>query len=113
MWSQHDGCPAHYSLIAWRELHEKFQNRWIGLGDGPISWPAHSSDLTPLDFFLWGTLQDKVYKEVANTRQAVQQRIIAACVSISSDVIRVARQSVIKRIQCCIDSDGHYFEYLL
>ncbi|KZC11305.1 hypothetical protein WN55_02655 [Dufourea novaeangliae] len=51
MWYQHDGCPAHYSLIARRELDAKFQNRWIGRG-GPISWPAHSPELTPLHLFL-------------------------------------------------------------
>ncbi|KAL2731784.1 transposable element tc3 transposase [Vespula squamosa] len=51
MWYQHDGCPAHYSLIVRRELDEKFRNRWIGRG-GPISWSARSPDITPLDFFL-------------------------------------------------------------
>ncbi|KZC10618.1 hypothetical protein WN55_00370 [Dufourea novaeangliae] len=29
---QHDGCPAHYSLIARRELDEKFQNPWVRRG---------------------------------------------------------------------------------
>ncbi|KZC08085.1 hypothetical protein WN55_09977 [Dufourea novaeangliae] len=99
MWYQHDGCPAHYSLIARRELDEKFQNRWIRRGD-LILWPARSPDLTPLDFLLWGILKDKVYKEVLTTPQGMQQRIIPACASIRSDVIRLARQSVIKRIQC-------------
>ncbi|KZC08478.1 hypothetical protein WN55_10678, partial [Dufourea novaeangliae] len=30
MWYQHNSCPAHYLLIAQREVDEKFQNRWIG-----------------------------------------------------------------------------------
>ncbi|KZC03837.1 hypothetical protein WN55_01768 [Dufourea novaeangliae] len=51
MWYQHDGCPTHYSLIARWELDEKFLNRRSGRG-GPISWPARSPDLTPLDYFL-------------------------------------------------------------
>ncbi|KZC14193.1 hypothetical protein WN55_06624, partial [Dufourea novaeangliae] len=60
---------------------------------GPMLWPARSPDLTPLDFFVWGTLKDKVYKEVPITNaQHMQQRIIADCASISSDVIRLARQ---------------------
>lgn len=112
MWYQHDGCPAHYSLIARRELDEKFRNRWIGRG-GSISWPARSPDLTPLDFFLWGTLKEKVYKEVPTTSYDMQQRIIAACASISSDTVRLASQSIVTRIQQCIDSDGQHFEHLL
>jgi hypothetical protein len=26
-----------------------------------IVWPAHSTDLNRYDFYLWGTLKDKVY----------------------------------------------------
>ncbi|CAK9798980.1 hypothetical protein ANTPLA_LOCUS1854 [Anthophora plagiata] len=109
---EHDRCPAHYSLIARRELDEKFRNRWIGRG-GPISWPTRSPDITPLDFFLWGTLKEKVYKEVPTTSHDMQQRIIAACASISSDAVRLASQSIVKSIQRCIDSDGHHFKHLL
>lgn len=50
MWFQHDGCPAHFSLVARQKLIEKFSNRWIGRG-GSVVWPARSPDLTPLDFF--------------------------------------------------------------
>ncbi|KAJ4429330.1 hypothetical protein ANN_26334 [Periplaneta americana] len=40
--------------------------RWIGRG-GPVAWPAQSPDLTPLDFFLWGCMKEKVYQtEVAS-----------------------------------------------
>ncbi|EZA58502.1 hypothetical protein X777_14661 [Ooceraea biroi] len=68
---------------------------------------------SPLDFFLWGTLKDMVYKEEPTTPQIMRQRISEACASITPDVIRRANQSVIKRIQCCIDSNSHYFEHLL
>ena len=30
---------------------------------GPIDWPARSPDLTPMDFFFWGVLEDKVYSQ--------------------------------------------------
>ena len=32
-----------------------------GEGGGTISWPPRSPDLTPLDFSLWGYVNDKVY----------------------------------------------------
>ena len=28
-----------------------------------IDWLARSPDLTPMDFFLWGVLKDKVYSQ--------------------------------------------------
>ena len=112
MWYQHDGCPAHFSLVARNKLNEKFPNRWIGRG-GRVMWPARSPDLTPLDYFLWGTLKDMVYKEEPTTLHDMQQRIIAACASISPDVIKRSTQSVIGRIQSCIDNNGHHFEHLL
>jgi len=41
-------------------LDATFRKRWIGR-DGPTLWPPRSSDITPLDFFLWGYVKDKVF----------------------------------------------------
>jgi len=41
-------------------LDATFPNRWIGR-DGPALWPPRSPDITPIDFFLWGYLKDKVF----------------------------------------------------
>lgn len=42
---QHDGAPcAHLTGI--------YEDRWIGRG-GPIAWPAHSPNLTLLNFHVW------------------------------------------------------------
>ncbi|KAG8309961.1 hypothetical protein J6590_073086 [Homalodisca vitripennis] len=36
---------------------------WIWIGRcGAVEWSAHSPDLSPMDFFLWGYLKDKVYR---------------------------------------------------
>uniref|UniRef100_A0A2R5LFM4 Putative transposable element n=1 Tax=Ornithodoros turicata TaxID=34597 RepID=A0A2R5LFM4_9ACAR len=51
LWFQHDGAPAHSSSQARAYLDRAFPSRWIGRY-GPVSWPARSPDLTPLDFFL-------------------------------------------------------------
>ena len=51
---QEDGAPAHYANVVRNALNERLTNRWIGRR-GTIEWPAHSPDLTPLDFFLWGS----------------------------------------------------------
>jgi len=40
-------------------LDATYPNRWIGT-DGPTPWPPRSPYITPLDFFLWGYVKDKV-----------------------------------------------------
>jgi hypothetical protein len=42
-------------------LDMHFPWRWVGR-DGPIPWPPLSSDITPLDFLLWGYVKDIVYR---------------------------------------------------
>ncbi|CAK9803098.1 hypothetical protein ANTQUA_LOCUS3581 [Anthophora quadrimaculata] len=92
MWMQQDGSPAHYSLIARNALNQQFPNRWIGR-DGPIQFPARSPDLTPLDFFLWGYLKDKVYVKVSTTVSDMKQYIIDECGKISADTLNNVGQS--------------------
>jgi len=76
-------------------FNEIFPNRWIEHG-GSISWP--SPDITSLDFFLWGTLKNIVYQEVPTTLENIKQRIIAACATISPQVLRNVRASVIEQL---------------
>ena len=48
--------------------------KWIGRG-GPVAWPPTSSDLTPLDFFLWRHVKNIVYINPVNTRQDLIEQI--------------------------------------
>lgn len=52
-WIQHDGAPAHYAINVREFLNVQYKNKWIGYG-GPVSWPAKSPNLTPIDFFCLG-----------------------------------------------------------
>ena len=57
---QQDGAPPHRGLAVRQFLNDTFPDRWIGR-DGPILWPPHFPDITPLDFFPWGYVKDFVY----------------------------------------------------
>jgi len=50
-----------YGLNVRAFLNNVFRARWIGRR-GEIEWPARSPDLTPLDYFLWDYLKDRVYR---------------------------------------------------
>ena len=55
-------------------LDEVVLNRWIGRG-GPTSWPARSPDLTPLDFFLWGAIKERVYCTKVRSRKECMEKL--------------------------------------
>ena len=57
---QQDGAPPHWRLDVRKFLDDTFPYRWIGRG-GPTPWPPRSPNITPLDFFLWGYVKDRVY----------------------------------------------------
>lgn len=54
---QQDGARPHTSVQTTAFLKSFFGNRLVSKG----LWPPRSPDLTPLDFFLWGHLKNKVY----------------------------------------------------
>lgn len=112
MWFQHDGCPAHYSVLARQVLDRDFNGRWIGR-EGPVNWPARSPDLTSADFFLWGYLKDIVYKETPTTRENMMQRLRDACAAITPDMLSRCVQEFTARVNKCIEVRGHHFEHLI
>ena len=65
-----DGAPPHFSCSVTDVLNERFPDVWIGRG-GPIPWPTRRPDLSPLDFFLWGTL---TFRRLTSTTVDVPHR---------------------------------------
>lgn len=114
MWFMHDGAPPHFSLIARQQLNNIFENRWIGRG-GPITWPARSPDLNPLDYYLWGHLKQLVYQVPINNIDVLRQRIIDGfeIIRTSPRLLTRVRQNFIRRIHACQEANGHHFEHFL
>ena len=114
MWFQQDGAPPHYSREAREFLNERFPNRWIGRG-GPVAWPPRSPDLTPLDFFFWGTMKDLVYATPVETEEDLVGRIVdaAAVTAEMPGVFNNVRRSLAARFTRCVQVNGDHFEHLL
>jgi hypothetical protein len=53
---QHDGVNPHVDPQVTAYFSQRYKNHWIGYR-GPVTWPLRSSDLTLLDFLLWGLIQ--------------------------------------------------------
>lgn len=109
---QQDGHPAHTSLIARNILNRKFPERWIGL-HGPREWPPRSPDLTPMDFFAWGYLKNKIYDTLPENPEELKNKIRNACAEINPLMLRRVRENFMRRIATCLEEDGGNIEHLL
>jgi len=67
-------------------LDATFPKRWFGR-DGPTPWPPLSPDITPLDFFLWGYVKDKVFSTPVPDITNLKARIIDALATITEHML--------------------------
>ena len=108
---QQDGAPAHTSNIVREYLLRKLGNNWISKR-GPIHWPARSPDLTPLDFFLWGYVKDKVYSERIESLDHLKTRIQHAISSIDTATLSNVWKNIHTRINCVTRQEGKHIEQM-
>lgn len=129
MWLQLDGAPSHFAREVREHITEQFPARWIGrqgfivpfallnfkyfIQLGPIAWPPRSPDLTPMDFFLWGTVKSDVYRTPATTRDDMLVRIQESFRNITPAMLRNVRTSFARRVDACLQQDGRHFEHLV
>ncbi len=89
-------------------LNVTFTNIWIGR-KSCIEYSRRSSDLTQLDFFLWGYLKDGVYTIRPNTIEALKIIIKEKCHEITRKTLSI----VCIDIELCIAEQGRQFELLI
>ncbi|KZC07361.1 hypothetical protein WN55_09007, partial [Dufourea novaeangliae] len=71
------------------------------------------SNSNPLDFFLQGTLKNKVYVNAPTIADNLYQRITRECENIILEILSNVQHSFRIRLQKCVDANGHYFEHIL
>ena len=71
-----------------------------------------SPDLTPLDFFLWGTLKNEVYNTPSATRAELEGKVRATINSITPRQLREVVRATVEKVQLCRQQDGGHFEHL-
>ncbi|GBO15505.1 hypothetical protein AVEN_37648-1 [Araneus ventricosus] len=89
---------------------ETFQNEVIGYS-GFVEWPPRSSDLIPLDFFLWRHVKGQVYATPPPTLQDLRRCIITdACASATPAMLHKVQREIQSRVQMCTVANGEHFE---
>ena len=109
---QQDGAPPHWSLEVRSLLNSKFPGRWIGR-DGPFHWAARSPDLTPLDFYFWGMLKQRVYRRQPTSLSDLRNFIDEETLQTSTQEVSDAFRNFENRLRLCLREDGGHFEQLL
>lgn len=71
-----------------------------------------SPDLTPLDFFLWGSIKNEVYYVPPATRDELENKVRAAIHRITPRQLREVVRATIEKVQLCQQQDGGHFEHL-
>lgn len=77
---------------------------------GNINWPSRLLDLTPLDFFLWGYVKDKVYANNPPTN-VLKNNIRAVIADIDQQICGSVIQNFFNRLDICEHSrDDHLMD---
>ena len=106
---QQDGAPPHWGLIVRDFLNETFPNRWIGR-NGPTPWPPRSPDTTPLDFFLWGYVRDRVYRTPVRDVETLQSRIIEVLATVDEEMLENTWREIEYRLDIMRATNGAHVE---
>ena len=100
-------------MIARSYLSSVFPDDRIIARGYPNRWPAHSPDLTPLDYYFWSVVKDRAYHCFTPTSlNELQERITMVIEAIDPDELRRS-DSVLhlpSRLQKVIECEGGSIE---
>src|SRR6218665_669970 len=107
---QQDSAPAHRAKDTIALLRRETPS-FIG----PELWPANSPDLNPIDYRIWGIIQERVYQTAIRDIDELKERLIVVWAELKQSVIdiHVAMEQWRPRLRACVQAKGHHFEHLI
>jgi hypothetical protein len=105
---QQDSAPAHRA----RDTIE-FLSRETPDFIGPELWPANSPDLNPVDYRIWGLIQERVYQSPIQDVDDLKQRLISVWAEFKQSVVDKAVDQWRPRLRTCVRASGQHFEQLI
>lgn len=105
---QQDSAPAHraHETIA---LLKRDTPAFIS----PSVWPPNSPDLNPVDYKIWGVLQDRVYRTRIRNVEHLRERLLEEWSRFDQRIIDGAVNQWRQRLQACVRAEGGHFELQL
>ena len=74
IWFQRDGATCHTAEATLDVLRSVLEDRIIS-HRADVVWPTRSCYLTPLGYYLWGTVKNKCYADKPETIDALKDNI--------------------------------------
>ena len=105
---QQDSAPAHRARDTVDFLRRSTPQFII-----PDLWPPNSPDLNPVDYKIWGVMQDRVYKTAIRGLNDLKRRLIAEWSGLQQSIVDDAVDQWRKRLYYCVETSGRHFEHLL
>lgn len=105
---QQDSAPAH-------RAHETvaFLERETPAFIPPTHWPSNSPDLNPVDYRIWGILQDRVYQTRIRNVEHLKERLLEEWNQFNQGIINSAVNQWRRRLRACVQAQGGHFEHQL
>lgn len=103
---QQDSAPAHRAA-ATVELLKKETPDFIS----PDLWPPNSPDLNPVDYSVWGILQEKVYSTRIVDLEDLKQRLLTEWENLDHGIIIASIRQWRRRLLACVKAHGGHFEH--
>jgi len=69
---------------------------------GPDLWPPNSPDLNPVDYKIWGVMQQRVYESRINSIDELKQRLHDVWHSVQQHIIDLAVSQWRQRLTACV-----------
>ena len=109
-----DGAPAHHATDVRRYLEATFGADHVLSRGCRRRWPPRSPDLTPVDYWFWGTLKARVfhYQSPRNLQQ-LQNRIQEECSRFTVEELKNAVAAFPRRVDLMLQAGGRHFEDVL
>ena len=76
----------------------------------PNTWPPRSPDITPLDFFLWGYVKDRVYRTPVRDVETLQSRIIEVLDTVNEEMLENSWREIEYRLDILRATNGAHVE---
>ena len=105
---QQDWAPAHGAKSTLRLCEELFPRFW-----NKDVWPSNSPDLNPLDYSVWGILEEKVSASKPKIIDALKDCLLKAGDKLPNSLLACIVKQFRRRLNACIKAKGDHFENLL
>ena len=109
---QQDGAPPHFHVNVKNFLNRTFNQRLVGRRGNATEILPQARDVTPLDFYFWGTLKNTAHDTKPQTLEELRYHIEHVINDIPLAPIQTVCHSVRRHCWECTMAEGGHFKHV-